>query len=177
MARGRPPRMARNEAAKNAAHQGRVLEAAGIARLHIDFILFLWQAVIFIRVKRSHSRIRNPQDLRILFSDEIAGLRTIPLTAVVSREIWILLPWGAWQYFCIGDDGIREITPGNRRDPKPEEHPVAVQDPGEGLSYDHGEISPVHENAPGVPDNEDPVSPVMSDGEHALPGQDSTISP
>ena len=132
MARGRPPRMARNEAAKNAAHQGRVLEATGIAKLHIDLILFLWQVVIFIRVKRSHSRIRNPQDLRILFSDEIAGLRTIPLTAVVSREIWILLPWGAWQYFSIDDDGIREITPGNRRDPKPEEHPVAVQDPGRG---------------------------------------------
>ena len=109
MTRGRPPKKAQWEAAKSAAHLGEVLEAAGIGRSRIDFILFVRHLVLFIRVKRSHSRIRSPQELRSKFSDEIAGLHTIPLTAVVSRELWIVLPWGTWQHFCIGDDRITEI--------------------------------------------------------------------
>jgi hypothetical protein len=86
-----------------------VLDAAGIAESRIDFIHFVRQRVLFVRVKRSHSRINTPEELKVLFSGEIAGLRTVPLTAVVSRELWIFLPWGAWQYFCIGDDTITEI--------------------------------------------------------------------
>ena len=87
--------------------------------------------MLFIRVKRSHSRIRSIQELRVQFSDEIAGLHTIPLTAVVSRELWVLLPWGAWQYFCIGEDGIREIRIGNRMGSGTEEHAEVVQGQGE----------------------------------------------
>jgi len=131
MTRGRPPRKARWEAARSAAHQGEVLEAAGIGRSGIDFILFVRHLVLFIRVKRSHSRIRSIQELRVQFSDEIAGLHTIPLTAVVSRELWVLLPWGAWQYFCIGEDGIREIRIGNRMGSDTEEHAEVVQGQGE----------------------------------------------
>jgi hypothetical protein len=86
-----------------------VLEPAGIAGSHIDFILFARQRVIFVRVKRSHSRICTPGELRVLFSCEIAALRKVPLTGVVSRELWVLLPWGTWQYFLIGDDSIIEI--------------------------------------------------------------------
>jgi hypothetical protein len=52
-------------------------------------------------------------ELTILFSGEIAGLRTVPLTAVVSRELWIFLPWGSWQYFCIGNETITEIRNDN----------------------------------------------------------------
>jgi len=172
MTRGRPPRKARWEAARSAAHQGEVLEAAGIGRSGIDFILFVRHQVLFIRVKRSHSRIRSPQELRILFSDEIAGLHTLPLTAVVSREIWVLLPWGAWQYFCIGKDGIREIHTENRMDSGIAEPAEVVQDRGTGTPDERMKGSGTYENAAGKQDTGDAGSPAPSDKEHALPDED-----
>jgi hypothetical protein len=173
MTRGRPPKKARWEAAKSAAHQGEVLEAAGIGRSRIDFIQFVRHQVLFIRVKRSHSRIRSIQELRVLFSDEIAGLHTIPLTAVVSRELWVLLPWGAWQYFCIGDDGIREIHKGNRRGSGTEENGEVVQDQGEGNPDESMKRNSEDENAAGMQDTGDSGSPAPSDREHTLPDQDT----
>ena len=109
MTRGRPPKKACRKACDSAALRGVVLETAGIVGSHIDFILFVRQQVVFVRVKRSHSRISSTTELTSLFSSGIAGLRTVPLTAVVSREIWVLLPWGTWQYFCIGEDSITEV--------------------------------------------------------------------
>ena len=173
MTRGRPPKKARWEAAKSAAHQGEVLEAHGIARSCIDFILFVRQWVIFVRVKRSHSRIRSIQELRVLFSDEIAGLHTIPLTAVVSRELWVLLPWGAWQYFCIGDDGIREIHKGNRMGSGSDEHAEGVLGQGEGNPDESMKRNGENENAAGMQDTGDVGSPAPSDREHTPPDQDT----
>jgi len=173
MTRGRPPKKARWEAAKSAAHQGEVLEAAGIARSRIDFILFVRQWVIFVRVKRSHSRIRSSQELKVLFSDEIAGLHTIPLTAVVSRELWVLLPWGAWQYFCIGDDGIREIHKGNRMGSGTEEHVEVVQGQGKGSPEESMKRIGEDENAAGMQETGDSDSPAPSDREHTLLDQDT----
>jgi hypothetical protein len=152
MTRGRSPKKARWEAARSAAHQGEVLEAAGIGRSCIDFILFVRHQVLFIRVKRSHARIRSIQELKVLFSDEIAGLHTIPLTAVVSRELWVLLPWGAWQYFCIGEDGIWEIHTGNRMGSGTEDHAEGVQDPGEGNPDECIKRNGEDENAAGMQD-------------------------
>ena len=173
MTRGRPPKKACWEAAKSAAHYGEVLEATGIGRSHIDFILFVRKWVIFVRVKRSHSRIRSIQELRVLFSDEIAGLHTIPLTAVVSRELWVLLPWGAWQYFCIGDDGIREIHKGNRMGSGTEENGEVVQGQGEGNPDESMKRNSEDENAAGMQDTGDSGSPAPSDREPALPDLDS----
>jgi hypothetical protein len=79
--------------------------------IHADCILFLRQQVVFIRVKRGRSHIRSPQELVVLFSSEIAALRTVPLTPAVSRQVWVLLPWGTWQYFSIFNDRIVEIRP------------------------------------------------------------------
>jgi len=174
MTRGRPPKKARWEAAKSAAHQGEVLEAAGIARSCIDFILFVRQWVIFVRVKRSHSRIRSIQELRVLFSDEIAGLHTIPLTVVVSRELWVLLPWGAWQYFCIGDDGIREIHKENRMGSGTEEQDEGVQGQGEGNPDEGMKRTGEDENAAGMQDTGDNGSPAPSDREHTPLDKDTS---
>src|SRR4030042_6379045 len=109
MVRGRPPRMACKEACASAAKRGRVLDAAGITGSHVDLILFVLGQIIFIRVKRSHSRIIAVGELVVRFSSEIAELRKVPLTPVVSRELWIFLPWEAWQCFAIGDESITEI--------------------------------------------------------------------
>jgi hypothetical protein len=128
MTRGRPPRKALKEACDSAAQRGVVLEASDISRLHIDFILFVRHRVVFVRVKRSHSRVTSTEELRVQFSAEIAGLRKIPLTAVVSREVWVLLPWGTWQYFQIGDDSITEIRENNGRLRGTQENSAAVHD-------------------------------------------------
>jgi hypothetical protein len=109
--------MAYHEACRTAAHRGTVLEATGVVRSRIDFILFVEDQVVFVRVKRSHSRIRSPQEVMVLFRSEIAELRRIPHTTVASREIWVMLPWGGWQYFCIGDESITEIMVGSRNVP------------------------------------------------------------
>ena len=126
-------------------------------------------------MKRSHSRIRSIQELRVLFSDEIAGLHTIPLTAVVSRELWVLLPWGAWQYFCIGDDGIREIHKGSRRGSGTEEHAEVVQGQGAGAPNESMKRNGDDGNAARLQDTGDSGSPAPSDREPALPDRD-TIS-
>ena len=133
MTRGRPPKKACREACNNAALRGVVLEAAGIAGSRTDFILFFRQRVIFVGVTRSHSRITTPEEIAILFSSAIAGLRKVPLTTVVSRELWVLLPWGTWQYFLIGDNSITEIH------------------------ENYGKISGTKENSAGVQDQQDPV--------------------
>ncbi len=111
MSRGRPPKLACREAYARAAQRGMVLDAAGREASRFDFILFVRERVIFVRVKRSHSRISSSGsgELTVRFSSEITGLRKIPQTPVVSRELWILLPWGTWQYYGISDDAITEI--------------------------------------------------------------------
>ena len=103
--------MACREVVDSARRQGPVLDASGIVGKHTDCILFLREQVVFIRIKRARSIIRSPEELVLLFSREIAGLRTIPLTPVVSRQIRVRLPWGTWQYFTIFDDRIVEIHP------------------------------------------------------------------
>ena len=127
MTRGRHPRKACREACRSAAQRGQVLDAAGSAGRVYDFILFSGQQVVFVRVKRCHSRIGTKEDTRVLFSSESAGLRTVPLTAVVSREIWVLLPWGTWQYFLIGDDHIREIPDNHGKGTRTDENTAEVQ--------------------------------------------------
>lgn len=109
MSRGRPPSKARKDAGDHAAQWGKIMETGNVLNSRIDFILFERLLVVFVRVKRSHSRIHSPEELRILFSAEIAGIREIPMNAVVSRELWVFLPWGTWQYFRVGDDSITEI--------------------------------------------------------------------
>jgi hypothetical protein len=128
MTRGRPPKKACKEACNSAAQRGVVLEAAGIEESRIDFIHFVRQRVLFVRVKRSHSRINTPEELKVLFSSEIAGLRKVPLTTIVSRELWIFLPWGSWQYFLIGDDTITEIRNDNGKVTGTKKDSAMVQD-------------------------------------------------
>jgi hypothetical protein len=40
---------------------------------------------------------------------DILRLRRIPLNGVNARELWLLTPWGTWQYFRILDDRVIEI--------------------------------------------------------------------
>ena len=128
MSRGRPPRLACTEACARAAQRGMVLDADRVAVSRFDFMLFTRERVTFVRVKRSHSRISAVNELTVRFSSEIAGLRKVPQTPVVSRELWILLPWGAWQYYGIGDETVTGIDEDTGKNSGPPRDPVLVPD-------------------------------------------------
>jgi len=115
-----------------------VLDAAGMAGSHVDFLLFVREQVIFIRVKRSHSRIIAAGELTVRFSSEIAELRKVPLTPVVSRELWIFLPWGTWQYFGIGDESITGIPEDAGKNPGGDGESARKKDPGNPVPLHEG---------------------------------------
>jgi hypothetical protein len=140
-----------------------VLDATGLEKSRIDFILFGGQRVTFVRVKRSHSRICAPGEITIPFWSEIAGLRTIPLTPVVSRELWVFLPWRTWQYFCIGDDTITEIHEDTGKIAGTLQGPVMV---------DTGNISGMKQDSIMVPAQQNPV-PAGAGAEGVSPGPGS----
>ncbi len=154
MSRGRPPRQACKEACASALHWGMVLDAAGVDGSRIDFILFLGERSIFVRVKRSHSRISSTGELVVRFSSEIAELRKIPQTPVVSRELWILLPWGAWQYFDISGETVTEIDDDTRKISGSRKDPLLVPDEREAMA-----ISPGTAESGAGPDEPGSLSP------------------
>ena len=41
----------------------------------------------------------------------IAGLRTLPGSGLVTRELWLYSKKGIWRYFRVTDSGIEEIGP------------------------------------------------------------------
>lgn len=109
MSRGPLPKEAIRQAIESAAGRGTVMERDLFQRARLGFILFCLSLTIFVRVRRSRSHILRPEDCADEFRLEVMQLRRIPLTPVISRELWILTPWGTWQYFRILDDQIVEI--------------------------------------------------------------------
>ena len=138
MSKGRPPKVACREACASAAHRGVVLCADGVIKSGFDFILFTRERVIFVRIKRSHSRISAVGEIAVRFSNEIAGLRKVPHTPVVSRELWILLPWGTWQYFDIGDESITGIPEDAGKIPGVDRESARKKDPGNPVPLHEG---------------------------------------
>ena len=80
-----------------------------------DLLLFTGTHVVFIRVMRIRTHACDPKEIESMFKEVIRGLRNVPLSSVVCREIHVLAPWGAWQYFRIDDDRVIEV----RRDGSP----------------------------------------------------------
>jgi hypothetical protein len=109
MTRGPKPKKAIREAQQAAADRGVVMDATGITGSITDFLVFPPTFVVFVRVKRIRTHITDPQEIEEEFRQEVLQLRQLPLTIVVSREIWVLTPWNKWQYFRILDDRLVEI--------------------------------------------------------------------
>jgi hypothetical protein len=109
MTRGPQPLMAIAGAQEIASRRGVVLDKTAIQRSHYNFILFIAGCTVFVRVKRIRTHISNPQEIARTFCEEIQQLSTVPKTAVISREIWVVSPWKTWQYFQISDDRIVEV--------------------------------------------------------------------
>lgn len=115
MTRGPLPKKAIVAAQEFAALRGTVLDARELEESHFDFILFNSGCTVFVRVKRIRTHVTEPGEIEAMFREDVIQVRRVPKTPVVSREIWVLSPWGCWQYFQILDDRIVEI----RRDGTP----------------------------------------------------------
>jgi hypothetical protein len=137
MTRGPLPKKAIVAAQERAALRGTVLDARELGESHYDLILFNCGCTVFVRVKRIRTHVTEPGEIEAMFREDVIQVRRVPKTPVVSREIWVLSPWGCWQYFQVIDDRIVEI----RRDGAPVM--PAVPDAG---------AKPVPAETPVVPD-------------------------
>ncbi|MDP3395138.1 MAG: hypothetical protein Q8S57_00490 [Methanoregula sp.] len=115
MTHGPKPKMAIDKAAKNTTIRGTVLNISRMPGFFTDLLLFTGTQVVFIRVMRIRTHECDPKEIEWMFKEVIHGLRNVPLSPVVCREIHVLAPWGAWQYFRIDDDRVIEV----RRDGSP----------------------------------------------------------
>ena len=106
---GPEPREAIREAIKNALARGTALDRDQLLEARIQFILFCTGLTVFVLVRRTRVHITSPEDCAAEYWRDILRLRRVPLTGVVARELWLLNPWGTWQYFRILDDRVIEI--------------------------------------------------------------------
>ncbi|MDO9326571.1 MAG: hypothetical protein Q7T80_16600 [Methanoregula sp.] len=109
MTPGPRPRKAIMEAETIAARRGPVLDVSRQRGFFCDLLLFTGPQVVFIRVGRSRTHACEPREIERQFRGVIRELRVVPQGAATCREIHLLAPWGAWQYFRISDDGIIEV--------------------------------------------------------------------
>ena len=109
MTRGPLPTEAIRQAIKNAAGRGTVMDRDLLRESWLEFILFCLGLTVFVRVRRCRSHLMSPEDCAAECKQDILHLRRVPLTGVTARELWLLSPWGTWQYFRILDDRLIEI--------------------------------------------------------------------
>jgi hypothetical protein len=109
MTRGPLPAVAIRQAIKNAAARGLVMDRDLHRESRVEFILFCARITVFVRVRRTPLHILSPDDCAAKFKVDLFWLRRVPLTSVIARELWLLSPWGTWQYFRVLDDRVIEI--------------------------------------------------------------------
>jgi hypothetical protein len=109
MTRGRKPLIALDQAEEIGRKRGLVLPTPGKREDYFDLVLCENQLTVFVRIKRSITHLSDPRDILAMYRREIIRLRKVPLTPVISRELWVRSPRGSWQFFRILADRIVEI--------------------------------------------------------------------
>jgi hypothetical protein len=109
MTQGRVPAVAIQKAIKIAAGRGIVLERDIFERSCLGFILICPGYTTFVKIRRTRCRLASTEDCAAHYRRDILYLRQIPMTAVITRELWLFSPWGTWQYFQILDERVIEI--------------------------------------------------------------------
>ena len=109
MTPGPIPATAIREAIRNAAARGLTMDRDMIQESQLMFILFCEWITVFVRVRRTRRHFLTPGEVAAEYKSEILLICRVPLTSVAARELWLLTPWGAWQYFRILDDRVIEI--------------------------------------------------------------------
>jgi len=109
MTRGPEPHEAIRQAIKNASERGKVMDRDMIREARLQFILFCAGLTVFILVRRTRTHLMTPEDCAAEYRLDVLRLRRVPLNGANARELWLLTPWGTWQYFRILDDRVIEI--------------------------------------------------------------------
>lgn len=115
MTRGPLPKKAIALAREIALGRGPVLGTEDLAEPQCDLLIFSPCCTVYVHIRRIRAHVVTPRDFEREFFGDIGRIRRVPETPVTSREIWVLSPWNAWQYFRVYDDRIAEI----RRDGAP----------------------------------------------------------
>ena len=109
MTRGPQPLLALREAYDLGSTRGTVMDPSSPRDTRADLTVFCAHAVIFVKIKRTRSHIRDIQDITAQYCREITHLRRIPLSDVVYRELWVRSQRGSWLFYRICHDTVIEI--------------------------------------------------------------------
>lgn len=149
MTRGPQPLLAIRKARAIAGERGEIGDNEMLITSHYNFIIFGNGCTIFVRIRRVHSHICTPQEIMVLFRNDILQLRILPKTPVTSREFWVLSPWETWQYFRVDDTGLSEIL----RNGKPVPDSAGVASEVKAPVVKNKKTVPSHEPVPVNPEN------------------------
>jgi hypothetical protein len=109
MRKGRPPHVTLQEAEIIAWRRGSVIPVPGSRSDAFDLIICEKFRVVFVRVRRTLTRFTWPLEVLAQYQYDIARVHRLPLTDITSREFWLRLPNGRWQFFLVRHDSIIEI--------------------------------------------------------------------
>ena len=120
MTRGPLPKKAITKAREIALDRGILLDTGDLADSHYEFSLFCPGSTVYVHIRRIRRHVATPQDIEQEYGEDVGRIRRVPETPVASREIWVLSPWGTWQFFRVHNDCLVEI----RRDGAPAAGPA-----------------------------------------------------
>lgn len=109
MSRGPRPARAQDESLPIAGKRGLVMRYQHRRGTICDFSLMSPGLVSFVCVKRLIRLSSTPEDILHDFSTVIGQLRFIASSPAISRELWLRTPRGAWRFFRVLDDSLREL--------------------------------------------------------------------
>jgi len=110
MTRGRPPLQAQKDAVPIAGKRGEVWPYQPKSGTPCDFTIMSPGYVAFVCVKHIRHLHCTTNELLRKFSETIMALRLIASSPVISRELWICSPKGAWRFFRINDESLLELV-------------------------------------------------------------------
>lgn len=111
MTRGRQPTKNRDAGIERAGARGTVMQFVPEAGMVCNFMIRGAGRIIFVRIKRAARLHGKVPELAADHDELIAGLRTLPGSGPVTRELWLYSKKGIWRYFRVTDTGIEETGP------------------------------------------------------------------
>ena len=109
MTRGRRPLMALREAVLIAKKRGETRQFMYEPGMICNFVIYSPGIVAHVRIKRVTRVHCDHAWIECEAADALAGLRAIASGSVISRELWVFLPRGAFRFFRVGDTGLVEL--------------------------------------------------------------------
>jgi len=107
-----------------------------------DFMIVSAGILAFIRVKRICRIHCTVQEIEAELREQLIRLRSIPMSGLVTRELWVYTKSGAWRYFRDRETGLTEFSREGNPIKVPEKEPhvseVAIAERGTGIAPAQG---------------------------------------